>query len=613
MQQMLTIILLGAIGLFFGFANPVLHVPFMVLLYPAALYILFLESKHAFRDAWLCGLIGASASMYFIAITVHTYGYFPWALAIPCSLVMGAYIGLWGGVFVFILKKIKGLGPLTRALTAGLLWYLSELARSYVLTGFPWLSLSSAFAPMTEYIQGAAYLGSFALSGVFVGISVLLVESLGMFRSSKHNAHIMPLAYRFFLSYGGILLLLLIFLFGKYRLQESFDSDALLYGADTKNPYVAEETMLHEQNSHTARGGDKYFAYHTNPALIGQVRHVLIKPDMSENENSENATIRATERTIDNAVFFTAVQGNVSQAVKWSEEFQHATVKKYLRLSEESLEFLEEKGVLNNLSIPNILLFPETAMPFSFPYGEALSVMLWDFGQKHNLMFGAPGREDSPNGLSEDVLYYNRLFFMNNKALSFYDKRHLVPLGEYAPPLDFLPDYLQNMFANLMQGLGGFTKGEGEKLLVLRDAAYKEDQPLSSLICYEAIFPHLALDDVKNGARLFINISNDAWYDKTSAPAQHFHLSLMRAVEQKRFLVRAGNTGISAFVDDYGRIMGQTNLFEDASISAMVLLNSEKTVFFYLSDFLPYIACALLILLYIYGRIHLIIQKKNCD
>ena len=101
-MNMLWWIVCGAAGLWIGMPNPVASVPVAALLYPASLFLLGTAStswKQAFRLGWICGLAGSSACLYWLAIPVHDFGGLPWALAAPCPLFMGAYVGLYGGLF----------------------------------------------------------------------------------------------------------------------------------------------------------------------------------------------------------------------------------------------------------------------------------------------------------------------------------------------------------------------------------------------------------------------------------------------------------------------------------------------------------------------------------
>jgi apolipoprotein N-acyltransferase len=99
------------------------------------------------------------------------------------------------------------------------------------------------------------------------------------------------------------------------------------------------------------------------------------------------------------------------------------------------------------------------------------------------------------------------------------------------------------------------------------------------LICYEAIFPDLAQQQVERGANVLVNISNDAWFGNTSAPGQHLDLATMRAVEQGRWLVRCTNTGISAFIDPVGREAVVGRQFRAESLSMKIAALTGKTVY----------------------------------
>jgi len=150
----------------------------------------------------------------------------------------------------------------------------------------------------------------------------------------------------------------------------------------------------------------------------------------------------------------------------------------------------------------------------------------------------------------------------------YYDKEHLVPFGEYVPLKDTL-----FFLSKLVHGIGDFAPGKAEKPLKNGNLA------LGVLICYETIFPELAQDRVAAGANLLVNISNDAWFGRSAAPRQHLHLSLLRAVEQERWLARATNTGISAVVDPRGRIVRQSGLFTAEVVAGEVGLATRRSPF----------------------------------
>jgi apolipoprotein N-acyltransferase len=99
------------------------------------------------------------------------------------------------------------------------------------------------------------------------------------------------------------------------------------------------------------------------------------------------------------------------------------------------------------------------------------------------------------------------------------------------------------------------------------------------LICFESIFPELARDWTDRGANLLVNITNDAWFGRSSAPWQHLSMSVFRAIENRRSLARAANTGVSAIIDPLGRISGYTPLFQPFYLVADVPLLETRTIF----------------------------------
>jgi len=119
-----------------------------------------------------------------------------------------------------------------------------------------------------------------------------------------------------------------------------------------------------------------------------------------------------------------------------------------------------------------------------------------------------------------------------------------VPYGEYVPLRRFFP-----FIGKMVPMVGDFAEGPVGATVSLPEGA------MGVLVCYESIFPYLARAQVGNGARLLVNITNDAWFGKTSAAYQHLSMAVLRAVENRVCLARAANTGISAFIDGAGRLL----------------------------------------------------------
>ena len=164
----------------------------------------------------------------------------------------------------------------------------------------------------------------------------------------------------------------------------------------------------------------------------------------------------------------------------------------------------------------------------------------------------------------------------------------MVPFGEYAPPWLRLP-----VFDFFLAEVGDIEPGKRTAPLKIKNV------DLGILICYEAIFQELAQKRVAEGAGLLITISNDAWFGATSAPEQHLQLSIMRAIEQHRWLVRDTNTGISTVVNPLGQRIIQAPSFTQASVACLAYARNDLTLFHILEPYLPgiFFALALLLLL----------------
>jgi apolipoprotein N-acyltransferase len=235
---------------------------------------------------------------------------------------------------------------------------------------------------------------------------------------------------------------------------------------------------------------------------------------------------------------------------------------------------------------PDLIVWPETATPFYFIYNPDLTKIIQDLVSetKTNFLIGSPSFIRKANKIE----YYNSAYLLGPEGTvtGKYDKTHLVPFGEYVPLKKWLP-----FIGKIVENVGDFCSGKKGSTVSLNG------NNLGVLICYELIFPYLARAEVKNGAGLLVNITNDAWYGTTSAPYQHFSMAVFRAIENRRTLARAANTGISGFIDPVGRIIDSTNLFKDAAITTKVPILTGKTFYTLYGDLFAFACMAIVILM----------------
>jgi len=258
------------------------------------------------------------------------------------------------------------------------------------------------------------------------------------------------------------------------------------------------------------------------------------------------------------------VQGNIDQSVKWNPEWQQKTIDRYLELSGQGVE-----------TGADLLIWPESATPFYFQDGRENSTKIRNFSRDHRvgLLFGSPAYRTEGSGFS----LLNSAFVLSREGdvLGRSDKVHLVPFGEYVPLKTFFP-----FIDKLVVGVGDFSPG------TLTPLDYAGHQ-LGVLVCYEGIFPELSRSLVDRGADLLVNITNDAWYGRSSAPYQHLSMVRMRAIENRVWLARAANTGVSALFAPSGRTVAATTIFEALQVTETAGLGAGESIYRRTGDTLP--------------------------
>jgi apolipoprotein N-acyltransferase len=277
-------------------------------------------------------------------------------------------------------------------------------------------------------------------------------------------------------------------------------------------------------------------------------------------------------------------QGNIAQDVKWDSAFQKKTVAIYRALS---LQLKEQS--------PGLIVWPETAVPSYFPSGTELDDRVMGVPQETGtyLLFGSLSAKKK----KKEITVYNSAYLLSpqRRIIGRYDKMHLVPFGEYVPLSSRFPIF------NTLAGIGNIDPGEETVLFRLPRGKF------GVLICFEVIFPELCREFVRNGADFMVTITNDAWFGKTSAPYQHLSQATFRAIENRLWLVRAANTGISAFVDPWGRIQKSSTLFTPAILTEEIKFKANTMTFYTRYGDLFAIACSVLGM----GLIGYIVLKKQ--
>ena len=260
------------------------------------------------------------------------------------------------------------------------------------------------------------------------------------------------------------------------------------------------------------------------------------------------------------------IQGNIAQKDKWKPYVKQSTMQMYRDLS------LAQKDV-------DLIVWPETAIPDyrqrSLPYLDQLSRDMRE--RDTDLLLGIFVRNDEGRVLNS-VLNVNG---------GVYNKRHLVPLGEFIP-LRFLIEFFNRFVKIPMSDIA--SGSENQELLIAAGI------PLALSICFEEAFSRDVLKDLPE-AKILVNVSNDAWFEDSHEAHQHHVIARMRALETGRYMIRSTNTGITSFIGPHGEVIAQLPQFERGVLKGEIQPLSGSTPFVRWGDWLIVGLCSLLLFL----------------
>jgi apolipoprotein N-acyltransferase len=278
------------------------------------------------------------------------------------------------------------------------------------------------------------------------------------------------------------------------------------------------------------------------------------------------------------------LQGNVLQDQKWDPALRDAIMARYVDMSREAIGRNAQ-----------FILWPESATPLPYEQdvarGETIRRLARD--ARVTLLIGsdqvepvAPagqGRLPASSNVEGKERLYNAAYLIqpDGSTAAIYRKIHLVPFGEYVP-------FKRLLFfvGTLVEAVSDFTPGS--QALLLPVAGHQA----STAICYEVIYASLMRDFVDHGSELLTTITNDAWYGRSSAAYQHWQQASLRSIEEGRYLARAANTGISGFVDPYGRVLQKSDLFVSAVMTEDVRFITTRTIYSQIGDVVGWLSVA---------------------
>jgi apolipoprotein N-acyltransferase len=271
------------------------------------------------------------------------------------------------------------------------------------------------------------------------------------------------------------------------------------------------------------------------------------------------------------------LQPNISQEMRWDNDNLLLIFKRMMAMTEEATAH----GV-------DVVIWPESTVPLSYASTDFYRQSIESISrERHSDIILGSVAEDAAQ---PDKMWNAAFLVSGGKTIGHYDKIRLVPFGEYVPLRQML------FFAHaLVHAVGQFEFGTKDTPL---DGRFR----YGPAICYEVVFPQIPRTQVVHGANVLVTITNDAWYDGTSAPRQHLNQARLRAVETDRYLLRAGTTGISALVDPAGQIVQQLEMGKQGIIYAAFQPRTSKTPYVRFGDWFAWMAIAAVVLGMMFNR-----------
>jgi apolipoprotein N-acyltransferase len=283
--------------------------------------------------------------------------------------------------------------------------------------------------------------------------------------------------------------------------------------------------------------------------------------------------------------FARAVQSDFPEAMEYPAD--------WFKTHARDLEEIEQLSLATSNHSTDLLVWPEAPAPFSFEdpqFARHASLLAIHF--QHPFLAGViewkPAPESSANGHAA-LAPYNSAILLDpqGQRVFTYDKIHLVPFGEYEPfPL------IHRVVASVSDEVGGFRKGSKYSVEQLPGG-----NTFGTFICYEAIYPGEIRRFAANGAELFVNLSNDGWFGRSAAPEQHLRMARVRAVENRRWLLRVTNNGFTVSVDPYGRVFRPLPPDVRAAVDLPYDFRTDETIYTRFGDWFAWLCVIISVIL----------------
>ncbi len=339
--------------------------------------------------------------------------------------------------------------------------------------------------------------------------------------------------------------------------------------------------------------------------IIGMVLMVMLPLGYSAKVFSDDK-LQETRPTLKVSL----VQPNIDPVDKWKHYTGEDIMHIYFNMTDRAV----------SLERPDLVLWPETAIPFYIldprnrSYYDLLISMVthWDttlLSGYSDIVYYSENEVEGSESLyrfdPDQERYYqtfnaSMLVSANGRLPQIYRKMKLVPFAERVPYMEYAP-WLDG-FTLSLAGISSWGKGRDKTIMTFTTAG-GEEVKTSNVICYESIFPGLVADFVSRGAEFLTLVTNDGWYEKSYGPYQHAAIARFRCVENRRSMARCANTGVSQFIDKYGRVYAEMPWWMRESLAADVERNDMLTFYTRHPDLLPGISVAVSVVVILFSLV----------
>src|SRR5271157_2047551 len=564
--------------------------------------------KRAFLMAYVCGAFFFAGSCYWFVIVMQFYGHLSPALAVVVLILFVIIDSTFFGGFGFLMGWAARRSPGWALALSPFLWVTMELARTYLITGFPWNLLGYA-VQASGVRQIASVTGVYGLSFLAVATSALLAwvlmssrprqkTKLEIRKSKLENRRLStetleesPSGSRDLIIMRPSAVLapvawLVLLLLAQWRLAPPpvvvgkelaflvqpnvpLDEDELEAWIPWRDP-----AQLQQLVQFSVSAVERFFPDNVAPGFSPAPGLAGLKPGVpSESVTSPRESVDGAPGPV------TSIQNPTSQIA--NPKSQIANPKSPIQNPTSKIQ--------NRAPHPPLLIWAENPAPFYFTRDPVFRNAMENMArQAHAFVIG---NTIIPLDAKGDTIT-NSAFTLDpeGREVSRYDKIHLVPFGEYVPGWA-----LPGLVHKITPEVGTFVPGSSYAV------GKSPGGGIGVFICYEAIIPQLARRLVANGADVLVNISNDAWYGDSAAAYQHLEMARLRAIENHRYLLRATNNGLTTLIDPYGRVLDEIPRYRRMVMPAYFNFETGQTFYSAHGDVFAWLSAAVAGLMLAYG------------